>query len=89
LQSAFLPRLVHDALRHSVDISERQKKSLVPVGFWYFSILDGVTLLIYSIHRQDPAFIAGQLLDILIYLRKLYLIRNSSKPSFQFSPLRG
>lgn len=69
--------------------SERQKKSLFPVAFWYFSIMGGVTLLIYSIHRQDPVFIADQLLGILIYLRNLYLIRNSSTSSFQSSPPKG
>jgi lipid-A-disaccharide synthase-like uncharacterized protein len=55
--------------------SERQRKSVVPVAFWYFSVLGGVTLLVYSIYRADPVFITGQLLGIFIYLRNLYLIR--------------
>jgi lipid-A-disaccharide synthase-like uncharacterized protein len=55
--------------------SERQRKSVVPVAFWYFSVLGGVTLLVYSIYREDPVFITGQLLGIFIYLRNLYLIR--------------
>ena len=56
--------------------SERQRKSVVPLAFWYFSILGGLTLLAYSIHRQDPVFIAGQVLGIGIYLRNLALIRS-------------
>ena len=60
--------------------SERQKKSVVPVAFWYFSILGGLVLLVYSVHRQDPVFIAGQLLGIAIYLRNLHLIRSAGKP---------
>ena len=41
-------------------VSERAKKSIVPVAFWYFSVLGGVTLLSYAIYRSDPVFIAGQ-----------------------------
>jgi lipid-A-disaccharide synthase-like uncharacterized protein len=55
--------------------SERKKKSVIPVAFWYFSVLGGLTLLAYAIHRQDPVFIAGQFLGVFIYLRNLYLIR--------------
>ncbi|WP_019141526.1 lipid-A-disaccharide synthase N-terminal domain-containing protein [Noviherbaspirillum massiliense] len=55
--------------------SERQRRSVVPVAFWYFSVLGGLTLLVYSIHRRDPVFIAGQLLGVFIYLRNLYLIK--------------
>jgi lipid-A-disaccharide synthase-like uncharacterized protein len=55
--------------------SERQRKSVVPLAFWYFSVLGGLALLVYSIHRKDPVFITGQLLGIFIYLRNLYLIK--------------
>lgn len=59
--------------------SERQKKSVIPVMFWYFSILGGSTLLIYSIHKQDPVFIAGQAGGLLIYARNLYFVLKHSK----------
>jgi lipid-A-disaccharide synthase-like uncharacterized protein len=54
--------------------SERQKKSVVPLAFWYFSIGGGATLLAYAIHRQDPVFIVGQGAGLFIYLRNLQLI---------------
>lgn len=54
--------------------SEREKKSVFPVAFWYFSIAGGVTLLAYAIYRQDPVFIIGQLSGLFIYLRNLYFI---------------
>ncbi|MDD2661979.1 MAG: lipid-A-disaccharide synthase N-terminal domain-containing protein, partial [Methylococcales bacterium] len=41
--------------------SEREKKSVFPIAFWYFSIGGGVTLLAYAVYRQDPVFIVGQL----------------------------
>ena len=57
-------------------VSERAKKSIVPVAFWYFSVLGGVTLLSYAIYRGDPVFIAGQAGGLVIYARNLYLIHK-------------
>lgn len=54
--------------------SEREKKSVFPIAFWYFSIAGGVTLLAYAIHRRDPVFIVGQLTGLFIYLRNLYFV---------------
>jgi lipid-A-disaccharide synthase-like uncharacterized protein len=51
--------------------SERQRRSVVPVAFWYFSLLGGVTLLAYAIWRRDPVFIVGQGLGLAIYARNL------------------
>ena len=56
--------------------SERVKRSIVPRAFWYFSLAGGATLLAYAIHKQDPVFIAGQGLGLVVYLRNLYLIRT-------------
>jgi lipid-A-disaccharide synthase-like uncharacterized protein len=54
--------------------SERARRSVVPEVFWYFSVLGGVTLLAYAIHRADPVFIAGQGLGLIIYARNIYFI---------------
>ena len=54
--------------------SERQRRSIIPVAFWYFSVLGGVTLLAYAIWRQDPVFILGQGAGLVIYARNLYFI---------------
>jgi lipid-A-disaccharide synthase-like uncharacterized protein len=54
--------------------SERARKSVVPVAFWYFSLAGSIVLLAYAIHRQDPVFILGQAAGNVIYLRNLYLI---------------
>lgn len=40
--------------------TERQRRSVSPVAFWYFSIADGLTLLAYAIHRRNRVFILGQ-----------------------------
>jgi lipid-A-disaccharide synthase-like uncharacterized protein len=56
--------------------SERAKRSLVPQAFWYFSLVGGLVLLSYAIHKRDPVFIVGQSTGVFVYLRNLYLIRT-------------
>jgi lipid-A-disaccharide synthase-like uncharacterized protein len=55
--------------------SERARKSVVPVAFWYFSIAGGAILLAYALYRRDPVFVLGQAMGLFIYLRNLWLIR--------------
>lgn len=54
--------------------SEFKKRSVIPVGFWYLSMLGSALLLVYAIYRQDPVFIIGQSFGLLVYLRNLQLI---------------
>lgn len=61
--------------------SEREKKSVFPVAFWYFSIAGGIILSAYAVYRQDPVFIVGQLTGLLIYFRNLYFIVYAGKAS--------
>tara|TARA_Y100001001_G_scaffold99435_1_gene97210 strand:- start:62 stop:394 length:333 start_codon:yes stop_codon:yes gene_type:complete len=58
--------------------SERAKRSVVPVAFWFLSLAGGVTLLVYAIHRRDPVFVLGQGAGLFIYLRNLMLLRNKT-----------
>ena len=54
--------------------SERARRSVIPVAFWFFSIGGGALLLVYALYRRDPVFIAGQALGLVVYLRNLYFI---------------
>ncbi|MDK3017087.1 lipid-A-disaccharide synthase N-terminal domain-containing protein [Pseudodonghicola flavimaris] len=63
--------------------SEKQRRSVVPELFWWFSIIGGVTLLAYAVHRQDPVFILGQSLGVVIYLRNLWLIYAEKRSARQ------
>ncbi|MBK4993647.1 hypothetical protein IAE39_001821 [Pseudomonas sp. S37] len=54
--------------------SELKRRSVIPVGFWYLSMLGSALLLTYAIYRQDPVFIIGQSFGFLVYLRNLQLI---------------
>lgn len=55
--------------------SERARRSVVPIAFWWLSIGGAAVLLAYAIWRRDPVFILGQSLGFLIYGRNLWLIR--------------
>jgi lipid-A-disaccharide synthase-like uncharacterized protein len=59
--------------------SEKRGRSVVPIAFWYFSLLGGLTLLCYAIYRLDPVFIVGQAGGLLIYIRNLQLIMREKK----------
>jgi lipid-A-disaccharide synthase-like uncharacterized protein len=61
--------------------SERAKRSVVPIAFWFFSLGGGALLLLYAIKRQDPVFIAGQGLGLVIYTRNLWLIAKEKRAS--------
>ena len=56
--------------------SERARKSVVPVAFWYLSLVGSLLLLVYSIHVQDPVFILGQSTGSVIYIRNIVLIKR-------------
>ena len=60
--------------------TERARKSVIPLAFWYMSIGGSVITLIYAIYIQDPVFILGQTTGTIVYVRNLYFrgIENRS-----------
>ena len=67
--------------------SEINKKSVIPTAFWFFSILGGLTLLLYAIHRKDPVFIIGQSAGLLIYARNIYFINKQNSIKFSLKKI--
>jgi len=59
--------------------SERKKQSVVPVAFWYLSLVGSLITLVYAFYRRDPVFTAAFCLNIFIYLRNLYFIHGKPK----------
>jgi len=59
--------------------SERHGRVVVPMMFWYLSLIGGIALLAYAIHRKDPVFAIGQGAGLLIYARNLTLGRRDSQ----------
>lgn len=62
--------------------SEKARRSVIPMSFWYLSLAGGSVLLIYAIHVGDPVFILGQSTGAFIYLRNIYLrLQESAQPA--------
>lgn len=49
-------------------------KSVIPLAFWYLSLLGGIITFFYAIYIQEPVFIIAQFGGIIIYSRNLYFI---------------
>lgn len=60
-------------------VSEKNGRSVIPDVFWYFSLGGGIVLLTYAIHRQDPVFIMGQSVGLLVYVRNIMLLWREKK----------
>lgn len=56
--------------------SEREKRSVVPVAFWWMSLVGATMLLVYFIWRRDIVGIIGQAMGWVIYVRNLALIQR-------------
>lgn len=62
--------------------SERAGRSVMPVAFWYFSIIGGLIVLAYGVHKLDLVIILGQLPGVVVYSRNLWLIHKGRKAGF-------
>ena len=58
--------------------SERSKKSVFPMAFWYLSLIGGSVLLTYGWLRGDPVIILGQAFGTLVYVRNIMFRRRES-----------
>jgi lipid-A-disaccharide synthase-like uncharacterized protein len=56
--------------------SEKAQRSVVPVAFWWMSLLGASMLLAYFLWRRDPIGVLGQATGWFIYVRNLGLIRR-------------
>lgn len=75
-QTMFMMRFVVQWLA-----SERQRESVIPVSFWYLSLIGGLTVLAYGLHKAEPVIILGQLPGTLVYTRNLMLIHRGPSPA--------
>ncbi|UCD30710.1 MAG: lipid-A-disaccharide synthase N-terminal domain-containing protein [Planctomycetota bacterium] len=62
-------------------VSEKKKRSTIPVIFWYLSLAGAAATFVYAVHEAQPVFILAQILACVIYIRNLMLIyqRDSSR----------
>lgn len=51
--------------------SEIQKKSVIPIAFWYMSSVGSLMQFIYAVHLGSPGAAFGQCFNIVVYVRNL------------------
>ena len=61
-------------------VSEKNKRSVVPVAFWWMSLAGATMLVTYFAWRKDIVGILGQSIGWLIYSRNLWLIYRHKSP---------
>jgi len=69
--------------------SEREGRSVVPVAFWWGSLVGGMMLLVYFAWRRDIVGVVGQSTGVFVYGRNLVLIhrqRLASVPAARGAP---
>jgi len=57
-------------------VSKKHGENIIPIAFWYLSLIGDLILLCYAVHRRDPVFTLGQSCGIFIYLKNLVLIKK-------------
>ena len=58
--------------------SEKAKKNVIPVAFWYLSLMGSFLVLLYALHLRDPVFILSKGVGFLIYSRNIVLLRKDA-----------
>jgi len=61
--------------------SERQKESMLPLGFWIISLLGSIMLIVYAIVRLDPVIFLGQVFGSVIYSRNILIYVKHKRQS--------
>lgn len=66
-------------------VSEKVKMSIIPVAFWYLSIVGSLVSLVYAFLRRDPVFILAYLFNSVIYVRNLVLLARRGESLSPFA----
>ena len=59
--------------------SEKERRSVVPRGFWHLSLAGVILVLAYAFYRNDPVFVLSMLPSAFIYIRNLILKRSTTR----------
>ena len=60
-------------------VSEKEGRSVIPVSFWYLSVIGAAITLVYAVHIEEPVFMLPQLAALLIYARNLYFVQREKR----------
>ena len=60
-------------------VSEKLKRSVIPIQFWYLSIVGSILSLAYAIYIGKMPIILGFAFPTIVYVRNLMLIASGKK----------
>ena len=77
-QLAFMGRFIIQWI-----VSEKKGKSVMPVFFWYLSLVGATMLLVYFIKRGEAVGAIGQSIGWLVYVRNIMLVHKETVASVE------
>ncbi len=66
-------------------VSEKNKLSEFPLGFWYISLSGSLLIFTYGLFRTDPVLVLGHLGSMVMYLRNI-MLHYTGKGLFDLLP---
>jgi len=60
-------------------IAEKNKASVLPLGFWLLSIIGSLMVLSYAVFRRDPVLLIGQLFGFIVYSRNIFFFFRQAR----------
>lgn len=61
-------------------VTEWRRESVIPVTFWYLSIIGSLLMLTYALfYLRDPIVVLGYLPNSVIYFRNLYFVEKKKR----------
>ena len=76
-QGFFFLRLIIQWLR-----SEKEKKTIIPLSFWWLGIIGAVMIFVYAMVRRDLVFILTSVLQLVIYSRNFKIAFDAKSENF-------
>ncbi len=62
-------------------ISERSKKSELPIHFWILSLIGSLIIFIYAIIRLDYVLMFGHTFGLIVYIRNIFIFKKQNGES--------
>lgn len=59
--------------------SRKRHESILPLGFWFISLLGSAIIVSYAIVRHDPVLILGQSTGLVVYIRNIWILKKQRR----------
>ena len=59
--------------------TEKSKKIIIPLSFWYISIIGYVMVGIYAIVRNDIVFLSAAIVQTVLFTRNLFIAKYKNE----------